>query len=182
MFEAILIVLHQLPVFYEDLEEKNRENRLETIALAIDTSSRWLTCDSGRWAGCKRRWALSRRTLVALQVATASRESALSARIHAGRCYPTECDRGRARGLWQVHQSGPITVEWWAGMAGHGYRETFAAAFAAGYLFSLNERRCKGIDGAISAYASGSCYWAGIKKRKKHYHKILRMLKLASSK
>jgi hypothetical protein len=47
----------------------------------------------------------SPREWAALMLAIAENETHGSLRIHEGHCRPLECDRGRARGLWQEHRN-----------------------------------------------------------------------------
>lgn len=171
-------ILRLAPALTED------HARAETIGQAIADATAHAICHGGwRDLGCDRVWRQSGRELAALLVTQAYFESGFVRRVHAGRCLDYECDplrlpTGRvvhqARGLWQIHASGPVTTEQWRGLAGLDYTRTNAAAYTAAGLLGAWEAKCRSIEGAISGFATGQrCAWRGTKRRMIVYRRAL---------
>ena len=104
----------------------------------------------------------------ALVLAIREAESAGSLRIHAGRCLPLECDRGRARGPWQVHRYSEASLEW---ERMHGIENTSRQAWAASAILRRGFYTCRGsadwVTATINGYAGRRCgsTWPGLTYR-----------------
>lgn len=119
LHSAILVILAQLqPSPRDTLPESYvaRVHRLDTISSAIASVSDRVSCHE-QPQPCHRM--LDRVFAAAVLVEQARRESEYRLDVQLGQCRPHECDRGRARGLWQTHwapQSEPRAT--WLGYAG----------------------------------------------------------------
>jgi hypothetical protein len=158
-----------------------RANRMADMGAAIHLVTLAATCSAPfDFDGCQRRWSGSPVALAALLARTAHDETGLSHRIHEGRCYAYECDRGAARGPWQVHAVGPVSRELWNAIdrtpAG-----TLAGAWAATLIYSGARNQCRGTRiGTISAYATGySCGWSGAARRERGWTRAESTLRAA---
>jgi len=173
LHETLVLLLMGLPQHHLDLESTEaRTTRLETIARAVADAAEQATCDGPHaHSPCQKLWPGSSTDLGVLLVTMAWLESRLAKNVHEGRCRAHECDpvrdprtgqlRHRARSLWQIHRVGPVLDEW-EDLAGTGYTNTRAAAWAATKLLSRGYRACKTIPGAIATYAGvGGCRWVG---------------------
>src|SRR5687767_12279984 len=94
-FEAyVLAGLNALAVFTEDrapeLAEQKRQQYAAIASAVASVAGEQKIARRAEWAS--------------LIVAIGYAESGFSLRIMDGRCKPWECDRGRARGGWQVHR------------------------------------------------------------------------------
>ncbi len=76
----------------------------------------------------------------AFLLAWAENETHLSLRVHAGRCRASECDRGRARGPWQVHRLASMPLDVWDRM--HGIENTRAQTEHAARMVRWALRQC----------------------------------------
>ncbi len=93
---AILAALNSLPIYKEDQGKTElKAAQFETLSTALAQS-----VDEHRNA-----WIGSPEQLAGVTLTVGYAESGYSLRIQAGDCYAWECDRGRARGLFQMHQS-----------------------------------------------------------------------------
>jgi hypothetical protein len=158
--KTLLVALGLLPTFHEDkpvTPEKTRQ--LESIAVAIRAAAK--TPDEA-----------------AFLFAWGDAESKFSLRIHAGRCKKHECDRGRARGPWQVHRVASHTAEQWDRMHGveHVREQT---RYAAGMVrWALRQCPQDPIRGAFRVLGGNGCQKAlkGEAARVKSYHAVRRFI------
>lgn len=98
--KALLVLLAALPTWREDrFDCPDKLAQRNGIAAAVQAEAR--TPDEA-----------------AFLLAWGQHESAFSLRIGAGRCKPWECDRGRARGPWQLHRDASMTADTWSRMHG----------------------------------------------------------------
>ena len=110
-----------------------------------------------------------------LMVAIAENESRLSQRIADGRCKPLECDRGRAKGLWQLHRN-TLNRDSWAKQDGdielqaHLASEQLKRAY-----WTCKRSGVNWLTGTINAYAGRRCSdtsWPGLQARVATYGRL----------
>jgi hypothetical protein len=152
----LLTAIAALPTFHEDVGENfvaEKQSQAQMIAGAIEQA-----------VGEVRDWPDSQRELAALMLTIAWHETRLSLRIHDGRCKPHECDRGRARGLWQLHVHRSLPRERWLLVAGLTAEATRNAAREAAIALVRSRRMCsvatRGRDwvgATLTAYAGVGC-------------------------
>lgn len=161
---AVLLALVRLPVWHEDTEEVGREARLATIAEAVESASTRATCGD-RWAEavdppCVPIWPRTAEELASLLAMKAWKETALSSRWHAGDCRGKECDGGTSQSPWQLKKARWMTAYPWEDLPQHDLVSTTWAAWYAARVLSCGYSRCHSVEGAVSAYATGSrCDW-----------------------
>lgn len=138
---AISAALAILPVFHEDRANPYKGAQLVTVAKAVSAVSR-------------------SREEAAYLIAIGQHESGLSFRIHFGLCRGFECDRGKARGLFQNHQNGRSAEEW-DSLVGLTLDATKASAGAALQHIRFAQRVCRGepdpVVATFRAYAGRGC-------------------------
>lgn len=137
-FKATLLALLMLPQFHEDrASQADKAAQRNGIADAIAAEK--LTPDQA-----------------AFLVAWGDAETHYSLRIHAGRCAKWECDRGRARGPWQLHRSADMTADTWARM--HGIENVRVQAREAARRVRWALRECRGdARGAFALLGGRGC-------------------------
>lgn len=172
----VLAALLALPVSKADREVDPSVKRaqLETIATAIATAS----SETTGWPG-------SNRELAAFLVTIARYESALAMHIHAGNCRPWECDRGRARGLYQLHAHRSFPEDQWQRAAGLDAESTLFSSRAAaravvrsrGLCRSLERRGGDWVAMTFSAYAGRGCvgWFSGRDLRVSSFRRLQRL-------
>jgi hypothetical protein len=170
---VLTTLLLKLPAFHLDQETtEERQARMETIATAIVKATDNATCYKKE--NCKPRWIGSRDQLATLLLTIGFLESGFAKHIHEDKCRTKigECDGGRAKSLWQVHNSNNLPQGYWATLGGTDLDATTrAASVAALYLVRANNR-CQGsILGTISAYAVGSCVGYKHKEKREAFFK-----------
>lgn len=153
----LLTAIASLPTYHEDVGDhlvEQKRAQAQMIATAIDEAVEQV----------QDRWPDSKRELAALMLAVAWHETRLSLRIHDGRCKPLECDRGRARGLWQLHVHRSLPRERWLTVAGLTEAATKSAAREAAIALVRSRRMCavatRGRDwvgATLTAYAGRGC-------------------------
>lgn len=156
----ILRALMSLPTFHEDRAPEMKEQKraqLITVANAIGAASK------------------GDKDLAAMLVTVAYHESAISLRIHAGQCKPSECDHGLAASIWQLHSSKRIPLEEWTTLAGLDPGATKLAAKRAAQML-IGARFSCGRDPArmMTSYAGLRCDapWPGLAPRLATYAKV----------
>ena len=163
---AILAALLHGPVHHEDRGEGARALKLEqydVIAAAISSAART-------------------DVEAALLVAIGRHESRYSLRIHAGRCKPRECDRGRARGPWQTHRLW-LSPEAWARLLGSSPESTRAAADHASDVVRRMWNACRGARNryraTLTAYLGRGCRddFGPAEERLASFHSALRTIR-----
>lgn len=110
-----------------------------------------------------------------LMKAIAIEESGLLQRIADGHCKPHECDRGRARGLWQLHRNS-INREQWAKQDGDIELQAHLASdqLERGY-WTCSKAGVPWLVGTINGYAGRRCSdtsWPGLQKRIATYGRL----------
>lgn len=155
MRDAILAILLSLPAYQDRETTIDREIRLGLVAEAIEAAVTEVETERPR-------------ELAAMLVATGWWESRYARHVHEGRCRTRvgECDYGRARSPWQLHQSPMVPLDEWRAMRGADLESTRIAATAAARVLSAFRGRCGSVAGAIALYATGrSCRWSGAANR-----------------
>lgn len=145
MIETALIAwLMAQPIHSTDVGEPDRLSRLSQVSEAIGVVSG------------------GNRLLAATLAVLAVEESGLRRDVHHGQCPALLCDKGKARGLWQLHRPPVVPQGVWVGWAGESYQNTLAAASQAATMLRSGLAKCKTTEGALSYYATGgSCLWMG---------------------
>jgi hypothetical protein len=125
----------------------------------------------------------STRDWAALVVAIGQAESGFSLRIHAGRCHKWECDRGRARGPWQLHRYAEA-VSTWEQM--HGLDNIAVQVRVASARLRRGYYTCRGsadwLVATINGYAGISCsrVWPGLERRVAVWRAVVRTMDRAT--
>lgn len=157
--DRIHAVLVGLPPWYGDVESPaERRARLRTVAVAIATVARGDT------------------ELAALLIEQGRAETHYAEHVHAGRCGrhpkspPGECDKLRARGVWQVHRPPSMALADWDALRGASLAATTASAELAARALRAGRTGCGPVvgpfRGAFSVAATGSsCRWPGAEAR-----------------
>ncbi len=162
-----------LPIFKGDREAPNKPQQLDTVAHAIAVAAR----EETRWPG-------TTEELKALMLAVAWHESNLSLQLHAGKCPPDKCDRGRARGLWQMHACAASSVAAWALIGGVDLESTLHAAREAAHALTRSRRFCAAherrgapwLEMTLSAYGTGKGCFADYPGRADRAAMVRRLL------
>jgi hypothetical protein len=152
-----------LPVYHEDTAAPGKSEQLDAIADAVARESLTAPRPPREWA--------------ALLLTVARHESGLSSRIIANRCKPRECDRGRARGLGQVHRNSLNGADWDAA-PGNVAVQVKLTSDALKRSYRLCSR--SGADwraATLSAYAGQRCSarWAGLETRLVTFERLVRV-------
>ncbi len=160
---ALLVILQSLPGYYEDDRAEPWIDRTERFS---DISTAIVSVSAGN---------VHRMALLAMK---AWFETRLSWRIHADRCRPDECDRGLAKSLFQLQQTGNLTKAQWDAFGGLSLEATIRAARHANLVLNRSFKLCKSVTGAISMYATGRhCSWGFARRRTHMYEQILHNLR-----
>lgn len=163
--EVLLRVLLQLPVFREDASDLERKRA--QLALFASALSELPRPPDG----------ISRRKWETLLIAKAEGETHFSIRIQEGRCLPFECDRGKARGPWQVHENDFTRADWDQMV---GIENTAVETRAADRLLRASFYICRSNGdfpaSTLSAFAGARCEGDYAKKAQelRRYNQILR--------
>lgn len=156
----IMRALLSLPTFHEDTGAEHAQEKraqLITVANAIGAAAK------------------GDKDLAAMLVTVAYHESAMSLRIHAGQCKPSECDHGLAASIFQLHSSKRIPLDEWATLASLDPEATKLAAKRAAQML-IGARYICGRDPAriMTSFAGLRCDapWAGLAPRLQTFAKI----------
>ena len=91
-------------------------------------------------------------------------ESKFSLRIAEGRCKPYECDRGRARGIFQIHRRATMTDAEWDALLGTDRDAALAGTREIVRRIVAARRRCRSLEsrqdwaaGVFSSLAGRGC-------------------------
>ena len=97
----------------------------------------------------------------------AGKESAVSRRILLGHCKPWECDRGRARGLWQLHANGLNRAAWLRSAGDLALQAKLANEQLKRSYWTCARSGVWWVAGTLSAYAGQRCgsEWTGLAPR-----------------
>lgn len=104
-------------------------------------------------------WPVSRRDRAALLITIGWHESNFRIAIHEGLCLPWECDRGRARGVWQMHKN-RYTAPVWERLIGVEYSVTQARTameMLHRSYWSCARAGVPWLQGTLNAYAGRRC-------------------------
>lgn len=171
---AVLAALLTLPTYAEDTGPELAGAKLAQLTAVADAVAE---ASAAQRIATSRDWA-------ALVVAIGFHESGFSLRIHDGHCRPLECDRGRARGPWQLHRYAEA-VTWWDQMQGVDNVELQAKVVSArmrrGYY------TCRGatdwVSATLSGYAGRRCgsVWPGLEQRFATWRRVRKSMDVAAS-
>jgi len=160
---AILVVLLQHPAWADrHATSEQRERALAPVAIAIAEASRDTTD-------------------AALLVALGLHESGFASGVVHGVCRAGECDGGKARGSWQLHQS--ACREAWALDAGTDGSIAAEARCAIRQL-RYHGWRCRehALSPTVGAFSGGaSCHWLGAEARVRTARRIVVELRRAEA-
>lgn len=136
--KLVLAVSLTFPIYKEDVQDPRKPEQLEVVSEAVATNA---TEQANRWPG-------TLEELIAVTLAIGYHETRYSLRIHAGDCKPWECDRGRARGLWQMHQSAVQNHDRdvWLALPGLDRASTNLAAQQAIWRIIRSRRSCGSLE------------------------------------
>lgn len=181
--QYLLVVLLSLPGAYHDTETwQERSARMETVARAVDVASSRATCSAAyNVPECNRQWLGSKKDLALLLVTKGWWESRFAQNVHEGRCRPFECDAIKINGVivhlartpWQLQKTSFVRLGEWDDMVGTDFNATSTAAWVAIRVMASSYRRCRGIPGAISGYASARCDWPGAGRRYLFWQRLM---------
>lgn len=171
----VLAGLQSLPVFHEDKAPEFAEQKaaqLETFAAAVAEQA------AQQKVALPREWA-------ALMVTIAYQESGLSLRIHRGDCYikKGECDRGLARGVFQLHRYAEA-VSTWDQMV--GAENTAVQVRVASARLRRGYYTCRGsadwLIATINGFAGRRCssVWPGLESRVATWRAVVRRMESRS--
>jgi hypothetical protein len=171
--DLILAALLSLPQQAEDkAPELAEQKRAQLVAIADALAD---VADEQRITS-KRDWA-------ALVIAIGQAESGFSLRIHDGRCFKWECDRGRARGPWQLHRYAEA-VPVWEQM--HGLDNIAVQVRVASARLRRGYYTCRGggdwLVATINGFAGRRCslVWPGLEARVATWRNVRRAMDKAA--
>jgi hypothetical protein len=158
-----------LTVFSEDAGPEFAEAKraqLEAVSVAIEPAARaQKIARPAEWA--------------ALVLAIGDSETGFSLRIGRGECKPRECDRGRARGPFQLHRYAEA-VDTWEQM--HGLEHIGVQVRVASARLQRGYFTCRGAGdwfvSTVNGFAGVRCsqMWGGLEKRAATYRRLVRVI------
>lgn len=171
-----LAVLQSFTPYYEDVGNPEKGAQLEMIARATTAAARE-----------QKNWPLSRKQLLAAELALGENETHWSLRIHRNECNlkKGECDGGRAISLFQLQAKGLTSPAVWPTLGFMTWESTHRSAREATRIFTRSYLYCVsiGVPGdrmamAFTAYAGRGCQldkWGGWRARVATYERALRV-------
>ena len=152
---------------------------MSQVSTSIVRVAEAFTC-SGPYSSakeCVKRWPGNVEELSALLLSIGQLESGFSEHVHAGRCKRNECDKGKARSPWQLHENEFVPRVIWDSINDSDEGSTMWAAWSAAKVLSHGRARCGSLLGSISLYATGNkCTWKGAEGRVYAYKKNLSLI------
>jgi hypothetical protein len=136
--KSLLVALSLLPTYREDTAAPEKSAQLAAMSTAIHAAAK--TPDEA-----------------AFLIACGRYETAFSLRIHAGQCRPLECDRGRARGPWQVHRNSAMSDAQWDRMHGVENIDEQALVAASRARWALRQCPADRVRGAFRVLGGLGC-------------------------
>ncbi len=159
-YAFILAALLSLPTAKEDRPVTPEKTlQLEAVAAAVHRATK--TPDEA-----------------AFVLAWGSAETHYSLRIAEGRCLIWECDRGKARGPWQIHRNAAMSAEQWDRMHGVEHIDEQARVAAARARWALRQCKVDRIRGAFRVLGGLGCkrQLKGENERVKAFERMRRRL------
>lgn len=139
ILRSIVLAILALPLYKEDRPVTlEKVSQLEAVSFAIHAAAK--TPDEA-----------------AFLIAWGEAESKFSLRVAAGRCKPTECDKGRARGPWQIHRFASMSPEQWDRMHGVENIDEQAVEAARKARWALRQCPADRIRGAFRVLGGLGC-------------------------
>ena len=130
-----------------------RAVRLDALAAVIERAADTASCYER--SNC--RPVVDRYLGAAVLVVQAIRETGLRLDVQLGHCRPHECDRGRARGPWQLHRWPSVPRAEWLAYAGEDAAGLELGAVRALRLWAGGASRGRGCGFALLAGRPGEC-------------------------
>jgi hypothetical protein len=171
-----LAALQSLQVFHEDVGSPEKPAQLQMLSQAVVEAARE-----------QKGWPLSKKQLVASEIAILYSESRGSLRIHRNECNlkKRECDAGRAISSFQLHAVALSSPDVWPKLGFMTFESTKLAAKEATRAFTRMYLYCAatGAPGdrvamAFVGYAGRGCQldrWPGYRERMSTYERVLRV-------
>ena len=139
-FEATLAAVLKLPVYKDDLKDERKPAQLAAVALEVSHLKPPSGVNAKEWR--------------ALVLAVGEAESGYSLRIMAGECRPFECDHGRARSPWQMHEN-DHTRPFWQDL--QGFVGLHVQVDQADKMLKRAYFQCPRTPSVVNAYAGKGC-------------------------
>lgn len=119
MWKSILSILIAFPINNTDTikeTSEERQSRLESLAWSMDEAELVASC-LDQPLDCVP-VLYDYYTAAAVQIVQADNETRFRRDVQIGQCRPWECDKGKARGPYQLHRNGKSEAEWmtWASL------------------------------------------------------------------
>lgn len=146
----VLAMILLLATFKEDVGSPRLDGHRADIARAVEAESLKAPRSPREWA--------------ALMLTVANHETHFSIRISDGQCKKWECDRGLARGMWQLHANYFNRAEWFRQNGDIGLQAKLASAQLKRAYATCPQDFPRG---ALNAFAGRRCGddWPGLKAR-----------------
>jgi hypothetical protein len=173
---SILAALHSLPIYKED------QGNLEAKRAQLETHAKSISYAVGEHSP---RWPGTPEELAAVTVTIGDAESGYSLRIQQGDCHTWECDRGRARGTYQL-QVGAVQGQdhrLWVALPGLDVGSVELSTDQAVRAIVRSRKQCGSLERAgkdwvgmtFHAYARSTCIGTikGLDERVRMYHRVL---------
>ena len=177
---SIAVILSQFAVPAVDRDEVNRNDRLTSIAIAVNRAAERATCTGDYTYDWCKPIAHDANQVAAELTELAQAETDLRSNVHRDECGQHQCDavrirvKGtvlvmhRARSLWQLHRPPAWTAERWAAISGSTQQATDAAAWEAAKLLAGYRGMCRGTTAdAFAGYGAGRCVKENESSRKR---------------
>lgn len=148
-----LALLSLLVPYKEDVGHADLEQHRAQVAEAVWAASQGAPLPPRDWAR--------------LMLTVGFHESGLSMRIAAGNCRKHECDRGRAKGLWQLHANYFNRTEWFRQDGDIGLQAKLASDALKRAWGTCRGSGVEPVRATLSAYAGQGCgkEWKGLSAR-----------------
>jgi hypothetical protein len=168
--------LQSFTVYHEDVGNPDKPAQLAMIAKSVTQA-----------AYAQRGWPLSRKQLIAAEIAVEENEAHGSLRIHRNECdlKRHECDGGRAISLFQLHANALSAPQVWPTLGFMTFESTLASAEEASRILVRSYLYCAStkVSGdpialMFVAYAGRGCQldkWEGWKPRLATYERVMRV-------
>ena len=155
-----LLLLALLPVYSEDRSDESIAEHRAAVAAAVWENSQGKPLPPRDWTR--------------LMLTVGFHESGFSKRIIAGKCKKHECDRGRAKGAWQIHAN-TLNRDKWRDQDGDlPLQAKLASEMLVRAYWTCARSGVEPVRGALNAFAGKRCGsdWPGLKARLATYGRL----------
>lgn len=157
----LLALLLTLATYHEDVGSERLQAHRESIAQSVSRESKKAPRPPREW--------------VALMLTVANHETHFSIRISDGNCRKHECDRGKAKGLYQLHRN---SLNWddWAKQDGNVPLQAKLGSDALRRAYYTCSRSgVPWLIGTLNAYAGKRCSanWPGLQARVATFNRLV---------